>query len=132
MQGVFHPNYLQLHAETTLLLGQPKAAIFKGGGGEAQRNPDKACRTLVIEDGRQRELEWPALTEGESYPWRSEPLDVSRLTALWTGEHDEAAPIKAVTGTTAMALLMLDRAKDRAEAEAMAAELWAERDRSLG
>jgi len=132
MQGVFHPNYLPLHAQTALLLGQPRAVIFKGGGGEAQRNPDKPCRTLVVEEGRQRELEWPALTEGESYPWRNEPLDVSRLAALWTGERDDAAPIKAVIGTAAMALLMLGRVQDRNEAEAMAAKLWAKRDRHIG
>ncbi|MGI9418706.1 MAG: glycosyl transferase family protein [Geminicoccaceae bacterium] len=131
MQGVFHPNYIQLHAETALLLGQPKAAIFKGGGGEAQRNPDKPCRALVIGDEQQQELEWPALTEGEGYPWRNELLDVSRLAALWTGERDEAPPIQAVIGTTAMTLLMLDRANGREEAEALAAELWANRDRSL-
>lgn len=132
MQGVFHPTYLPLHAETTLLLDQPRAAIFKGGGGEAQRNPDKPCRTVLIENGRQRELEWPVLLEGESYPWRNEPLDVMRLAQLWSSERDETEPVKAATGTAAMALLMLGRASSQDEAEAMAKELWAERDRRLG
>ena len=132
MQGVFHPTYVPLHRETALLLDQQRAMIFKGGGGEAQRNPDKPCRTTVIADGRSSEMEWPALTAGEGYPWRDEPLDVSRLTALWTGAREDGAPIQAVTGTAAMALLMLGRAKDREEADAMAAELWAKRHRHLG
>lgn len=124
MQGVFHPNYLSLHADTAVLLGQHKAAIFKGGGGEAQRNPDKPCRTLIVDDGVRSELEWPALLEGESYAWRDEPLDVTRLAALWSGECDDLAPIQATTGTAAMALMMLGRAKDQEEAEAMASALW--------
>jgi anthranilate phosphoribosyltransferase len=132
MQGVFHPTYLPLHRETALLLGQPKAMIFKGGGGEAQRNPDKPCRAIMIENDAFAELEWPALGDGESYPWRNEPLDVGRLAALWTGEREDGAPVQAVIGTAAMALLMLGRAQDRTDAEAMAAELWAKRDRLLG
>ena len=131
MQGVFHPTYLPLHARTALLLEQPHAAIFKGGGGEAQRNPDKPCRTVTIENGQQRELEWPALLEGESYPWRNEPLDVNRLAALWAGNWGDEAPIQAVIGTAAMALFTLGRASDQDEAEAMAADLWENRDRRL-
>ena len=46
IQGVFHPPYLELHRATQRLLGQPRAAIFKGGGGEGQRNPEKPCRVL--------------------------------------------------------------------------------------
>lgn len=131
MQGVFHPNYLSLHADTALLLGQPKAAIFKGGGGEAQRNPDKPCRVSMVGDGVIAEIEWPALSDSESYPWRTEPLDVSRLRDLWTGDVDDQAPIEAATGTAALALSMLGRAADQDEAEAMAKDLWASRDRQL-
>ena len=125
MQGVFHPNYLPLHAETALLLDQPRAAIFKGGGGEAQCNPDKPCRTVVIENGEQNELEWPALLEGESYPWRNEPLDVATLAALWTGDREEQAPISAVIATAAIALRLLGRASSRDGALAAARDLWA-------
>lgn len=131
MQGVFHPNYLPLHAETAMLLGQPRATIFKGGGGEAQRNPDKLCRAVVVDSSDQFELEWPALQEGDGYPWRDEPLDVSRLAALWTGEWDAAAPVDAVIGTAAMALHALGRTSSPDEADAMAAELWTKRARRL-
>ncbi|NJO37718.1 MAG: glycosyl transferase family protein [Rhizobiales bacterium] len=132
MQGVFHPTYLPLHGETALLLGQQKAMIFKGGGGEAQRNPDKPCRAVMIENGASSGIEWPALATGEGHPWRNEPLDVGRLAALWTGDREDTAPVQAVIGSAAMALLMLGRAMDREEADAIAAELWAKRRRSLG
>jgi anthranilate phosphoribosyltransferase len=51
MQGVFHPPYLELHRGTQRLLGQPRAATFKGGGGEGQRNPEKPCRVLELDEG---------------------------------------------------------------------------------
>ena len=51
IQGVFHPTYLPLHGETAQRLGQAHAVIFKGGGGEAQRNPDKPCRAATVDDG---------------------------------------------------------------------------------
>ncbi len=131
MQGVFHPTYLRLHSETALLLRQPKAVIFKGGGGEAQRNPGKPCRATVIKNGASAELEWPALNSGDGYPWRNEPLDIGRLAELWTGAREDAAPIQVVTGTAAMALSMLGQAKGRDDADAMAIKLWAKRDRRL-
>ena len=129
IQGVFHPTYLPLHAETALLLGQPSAAIFKGGGGEGQRNPDKPCRTVIINDGQQRELGWPALQDNDGYPWRGEPLDVARLAALWTGDWEDPAPVDAVIGTAAIALHILSLASCPDEAETAARSLWAKRDR---
>ena len=131
MQGVFHPSYLPLHAETAALLDQPRAVIFKGGGGEAQRNPEKPCRALMVENGSSHELEWPTLAGGDSYPWRNETLDVTRLAAIWRDERGDRAAIQAVIGTAAMALLTLGRTKDQSEADAMAAALWAKRDRSI-
>lgn len=67
IQGVFHPTYLPLHQEAARLLGQPRAAIFKGGGGEAQRNPDKPCRAVTIANGAPGEEIWPALSDAP-YP----------------------------------------------------------------
>jgi anthranilate phosphoribosyltransferase len=129
MQGVFHPNYLELHRATQRLLGQPRAAVFKGGGGEGQRNPEKPCRVLEPDGG---ETSWPALTPGAGYPWRDEPLDPRRLRAVWAGEAENAgAPVAAVTGTAAVALKLLDRAPDVEGSQKLAERMWRERDRSL-
>jgi len=127
IQGVFHPTYLPLHQEAARLLGQPRAVIFKGGGGEGQRNPDKPCRAVTLDRNTCGEQIWPALTN-ELYPWRKEPLEPARLAALWRGEWAEPGPIAAVVGTVAMALMLLGRATRPTEAEDMAATLW--RDRS--
>ena len=129
IQGVFHPNYAPLHAATALLLGQPRAVVFKGGGGEAQRNPEKPCRTLVVEHGASREEVWPALSP-DAYPWRKEPLDPARLRALFEGRWQESGPEAAVVGTTAIALRMLGRVSSLDEAETFARELWQARART--
>ena len=42
---------------------------------------------------------------------RAEPLDPERIAALWRGEIDLPAPEAAVTGTMALALSVLGRAR---------------------
>ncbi len=128
IQGVFHPNYLPLHQETAQRLGQAHAVIFKGGG-EGQRNPDKPCRALTVDNGAPGETIWPALIEGNQHPWRTEPLETARLAALWRGESEPPGPIAAVVGTAAIALKLLGRSASIAEAEAEAQRLWRERPR---
>jgi anthranilate phosphoribosyltransferase len=127
--GVFHPPYLRLQAEAKAILGGGRAAILKGGGGEAQRNPEKPCRVLVVADGAIAETVWPALLEESRHPWREEPLEPARLAALWDGALELPAAVAAVTGTAALALHLLGRAADPAAAQAMAEDLWAERPR---
>lgn len=128
IQGVFHPPYLELHRSIQRLLGQPRAAVFKGGGGEGQRNPEKPCRVLEL-DGE--ETIWPALTAGAGYPWRDEPLDPCRLVDLWVGKAQDPAPVAAITGTAAVALKLLGRATDIERSQSLAERMWRERDRSL-
>lgn len=130
IQGVFHPPYLELHRGTQRLLGQPRAASFKGGGGEAQRNPEKACRVLELAAGEEHEASWPALAPGAGYPWRDEPLRADRLAAVWRGDVEEPALTAAVTGTAAIALKLLGRAAGADEAQALAEAMWRARDRT--
>jgi anthranilate phosphoribosyltransferase len=129
IQGVFHPTYLPLHQETAQRLGQAHAAIFKGGGGEAQRNPDKPCRTMTVDDGVTCETIWAALSDGEPHSWRREPLAPERLAGLWRGEWQAPGPIAAVVGTAAIALKLLGRAASIEEAEDQARRLWLARPR---
>lgn len=127
IQGVFHPNYAPLHADTAMLLGQPRAVVFKGGGGEAQRNPDKPCRALAVADGVVSEEVWAQLNGGEPHPWRKEPLEPGRVAALWLGDWHAPGPEAAVVGTVAMALKHLGRAATMHEAQELAADLWRDR-----
>ncbi len=123
IQGVFHPTYLPTHQETARLLQQPKAAIFKGGGGEAQRNPEKPCRVALLEGTECREETWAPLRPDERHPWRDEPLDPHRLRDLWQGHWAPPGPVAAIIGTAAIALKLLGRVATQADAEALAASM---------
>lgn len=129
IQGVFHPPYRALHRDVALLEGQPQAAIFKGGGGEVQRNPLKPCRVVRIRDGAAGEETWPAVRAEQDYRWREEPLDPLRVAALWRGELSLPAPEAAITGTVALALALLGRARDMDDAQARAEAMWRARPR---
>jgi len=129
IQGVVHPPYRGLHRETAKLLGLPNLAVFKGGGGEAQRNPLKACDVFALRNGEEADETWPALLPDVSHDWRNESLDPGRVAALWSGDLDEPAPEAAVVATAAVALRALGRAEDMATAEAIAADMWRERPR---
>lgn len=130
VQGVFHPPYRVLHQEVALLEGQPRAAIFKGGGGEVQRNPLKPCRVAWVRDGVAGEEDWPAVLPDDSFAWREESLDPARVAALWRGDIDVPAPVAAITGTAALGLAALGRAGDAAQAQAMAEAMWHERPKA--
>jgi anthranilate phosphoribosyltransferase len=126
VMGVFHPGYDDTHQQAGALLGDRNLAVFKGEGGEGERNPDNACKVKLIRAGEMLEEEWPALFSTRHV--KDDAMDVSRLAQLWRGAiHDEYG-IAAVAGTAAIALRALGRADSIAEAEALAANLWQTRE----
>ena len=130
VQGVFHPNYADLHAGAARHLGQPRAAIFKGGGGEAQVNPRKPVLVTTLVDGIVDRITWPALLDADDPEWRDEPLEPRRLTTLWRGERSAPGPEAAIIGTAAVALAITGKAESPTAAIDRAAELWRARDRN--
>lgn len=130
MQGVFHPNYIEKHRGAAERLRQPNTAIFKGGAGEAQRNPQKTCRVVLVRGGRVSEEAWPAILDGAPYAWREEPLEPARVGALWRGTWQAAVPEAAVIGTAAIALHLLGKADGPEAADRLARELWQKRPKT--
>ncbi|MCP4329667.1 MAG: glycosyl transferase family protein [Alphaproteobacteria bacterium] len=130
IQGVFHPTYIPTHQDTVRLLGQPRAAIFKGGGGEAQRNPEKTCRVGRVDGDILGEEEWPAMTADRPHRWRDEDLDPGAVVELWRGTRHSAGPEAAIIGTAAIALRLLDPACDQQSALAKAEMLWRDRPKT--
>ncbi len=129
LQGVFHPPYKSLHLETLKVLGQRNSFIFKGGGGEVQRNPMKPVHMDVIRNGEITSLEWPAMTEQSVYRWREEDLDPEKIVRMWQGKLDLAVPELAIIGTLAFALKQADDALSLKEAEERARSIWQSRDK---
>jgi anthranilate phosphoribosyltransferase len=126
IMGIFHPGYDDTHQQAGALLGEQNLAVFKGEGGEAERNPDGVCNVKLLRAGEMLSEEWPAMFG--SRHMKDETMDVGRLGQLWRGEIDDEYGRAAVTGTAAIALRALGKADSIAAAEALAAKLWAERD----
>lgn len=127
MQGIFHPGYAAVHQQAALLLGQPHAAVFKGEGGEIERNPDVACTVLTVDDGTLGEQTWPALFASRHL--KDERMDLARLPALWRGDIDDEYGTAAVIGTAAIALKLLGKAAGPDDALALARTWWQQRTR---
>jgi anthranilate phosphoribosyltransferase len=128
VQGVFHPPYRALQQGAGALLGQPQLAILKGGGGEFERHPGKDAVLVGLMGGQPVETAAPALID-DTRRLTEGPSDPAVLAALWCGTWDDAFARAMVTGTAALALLTLGRARDAAGAQAMAEALWAARPR---
>jgi len=127
---VFHPNYRDVHLETSLLLGQKHMAVFKGEGGEAERRPHKPVLVQSLRDGKKVDEEWPPMVE-DSTAEKDEIMDLGRLKAVWSSEVVDNYATNAVIGTIAIALRLMQRADSIADAEAAAREMWSNRGRDM-
>ncbi|TPQ29485.1 glycosyl transferase family protein [Methylomonas koyamae] len=128
IQGIFHPSYRQVHQKAALLLDQQHMAVLKGEGGETERNPDVECLVQSVHGGELSDETWPALFERRHM--KAESLEPQLLAQVWRGELDDEFGQATVIGTAAIALKLLGKADDQAQAEALAAQFWAARDRN--
>ncbi len=126
MMGIFHPGYDETHQQAGALLGEQNLAVFKGEGGEAERNPDSTCKVKMIRAGQLLEEEWPAMFATRHM--KDDTMDVSRMAKLWRGEIQDEYGQAALVGSAAIALRALGRANSVTEAEALAKKLWDTRD----
>ena len=129
LQAVFHPGYMNIHQGAALLLGQPHMAVFRGEGGEIERRPNKPCEVLTVHDGAMEEERWPALLPEPRQAPEAE-LDLGRLAALWRGEITDEYGEAAIWGTLAIALKTMGHAASQEDAQILAENMWAQRDRA--
>ena len=126
VQSIFHPAYATLHQAADQLLGQPRAMVFKGDSGEVEIKPQADTRVHLLIDGQRQEL-----TLARSLHERIQPVArpaVEPLRTLWRGAGADVYGIRAVEGTTALALTLLRPEMDLPEAIAQARSLWRDRD----
>src|SRR6202012_84637 len=110
-------------------LGEPRALIFRGDGGESERRPGKPCETLLGVEGRCEETRWPAVLDGPQAPG-GEAIEPGRLEAVWRGREADDYGEASVVGTAALALWAIGAESDRERCEARAHALWDARGRS--
>ncbi|MCX7097907.1 MAG: glycosyl transferase family protein [Methylococcales bacterium] len=126
IQGIFHPGYRPVHQQAAALLQQAHAAVLKGEGGETERNPDMECLVQSVHNGVMSDENWPALF-GRRHV-KSEQLDPRQLALLWQGELNDEFAENAVIGTAAVALKLLGKADNQAQAQQLATDFWLARD----
>lgn len=122
MIGIFHPGYDLVHRQAAQLLGDTQLAVFKGEGGEAERNPDAECTLRLLQQHQPQDEVWPPLF-GQRH-LKDEAMDLARLARVWSGDDPDEYALASITGTTAIALRALGHAADAASARKLAAELW--------
>ena len=130
--GIVHSPYRPLHQEALQLRGQQNAAVFKGVGGEAQRNPLKACTVALLENNRMTEEQWSATYSDESYVWRSEDRAPEHVIDVWNGGYCHPAVEASIIETAALALRTMGRAANYIEARDIAMDLWIQRRANTG
>jgi anthranilate phosphoribosyltransferase len=123
LQGIFHVGYMSTHQNAARLLGEPHMAVFRGEGGEIERNPSKPVKVQSVHDGVLGEETWPALLEDPRHP-TDEEMDIGRLSSVWSGQDDDAYATAAIVGTVALALKVMGRAGSQEEAMAAARDMW--------
>lgn len=127
--GIFHPNYMSIHRDAALALGDRNMIVFRGEGGEAERRPGKPCEILGARDGEAFETRWPpSFDDPRQIP--DEQMDPSRLQKIWSGERTDPYAEAAITGALALALLALNRAQDPDDAQKNAERIWDARQKS--
>jgi anthranilate phosphoribosyltransferase len=129
VQGIFHPNYMDIHQQAALLLGENNMVVFRGEGGEIERRPGKLTETRFVRDGTAGSEDWPPIVEDAVQPTDPE-MDVGRLKAVWSGEAEDAYAEAAVTGTLAIVLKSWHRYDSVEEAQKTAREVWQNRNRA--
>jgi len=128
IMGIFHPGYDEVHQQAAILLQDKQLAVFKGEGGEGERNPDAACKVRLVLNGQAVDEEWPALFS--SRHMKDESMDISRVAKFWRGEIEDEYGQAAVISTAAIALRAMGRASNSDDAQKQAAAMWQDRTRN--
>jgi len=130
MQGIFHRGFMDIHAGAARILKQPRAAVFRGEGGEIERRPNKPTQVWGTTGSAEPVVEtWPMLLPDAHQP-ADDNMDRRRLVQVWAGTDEDPYATASVVGTLAVTLRATGRAGSVEEAETLARELWGARDRN--
>jgi anthranilate phosphoribosyltransferase len=127
IQGIFHPSYRAVHQQAALLLGQQNMAVLKGEGGETERNPDMECLVQSVVNGQLQDEVWPALFARRHV--KAEKLEPQQLISHWQGETADEFATATIIGTAAIALKLLGKAQTQQQAQQLATDYWANRQK---
>lgn len=128
MQGIFHPGYAEIHQQAAKLLEQPLVAVFKGEGGEIERDPDKFA---IVYGANKNELyteEWPPIFESATRHIKEETLDLNQFRRIWNGLETHEYGEAAIISTVAIAIKALGIVESQVKAIVLATNWWHKRN----
>jgi anthranilate phosphoribosyltransferase len=120
LQGMFHPAYMPLHHETSVLLKQNNNLVLKGDGGEFEVRPDSETKVSINSDFCCLEDNVPAALKARSI--RPDSVSFEPLQQLWDGELANEYGEQAVIQTAALILAQLK--KQPLKEAVLQVELW--------
>lgn len=129
IQGIFHPNYAQVHQQAARLLKQSSMAVFKGEGGETERNPDMDCQVRLVKNNDLLDEQWPAMFSRRHI--KPTHLDPQQLADLWQGKYSDEFAEATVIGTAAIALKLTNKADTQQQAHDLALQFWRSRKTNI-
>jgi anthranilate phosphoribosyltransferase len=129
VQGIFHPNYMDIHQQAALLLGEGNMVVFRGEGGEIERRPGKLTETRTVRDGVAGSTDWPPIIADAVQPTDTE-MDLARLKAVWAGDAEDPYAEAAITGTLAIVLKSWHGYDSVEVAQRAAEEVWRSRNKA--
>lgn len=127
LQSVFHPSYTDTHHYAAQLLAQKNAAVFKGEGGEVEYRPQADILVKGLSNGESEQYTLPRQADGPS----DSVVCAESLLDLWQEKNINAHGLKAVLGTTAIALKTMGIEKNFIDAQQLALHLWDKRKAQL-
>lgn len=125
IQGVFHPGYIEKQQKAAEMLGDPSMMVFKGGGGEAERNPTKNCDAKILSKGRLYTLTLPAyLDQAPRRLTSDQDINVDKFHKLWNGSYRDDFLEGVIISTAAAVLVLINSEIDPLKANILAQEYW--------
>ncbi|NRB79226.1 MAG: glycosyl transferase family protein [Saccharospirillaceae bacterium] len=131
LQGIFHPAYQGVHQKANILLGYPSALVYKGEGGEFERNPESKREAYLVKDSTEHSIVFDKLLERRLV--KPKTLDIEVLKRVWRsnqaviGEQGFDYGLPAIIGSIELALSTC-MSQDHAKTKAV--QIWNNRNKN--
>lgn len=128
VQGIFHPNYANIHVGAAEL-NASDMLVIKGEGGEFEVNPERTCQAQYHLNGTRGELVLP--NEQSHYADKPAGISTQLLLDCWQGKLESEYAREAVIRTTALALVAIRKQPEQLHTYLEESrQAWAQRDLS--
>ena len=127
VQGVYHMHLDHKHCRVNESFPAFEALCFRGDGGDPEVNSERKTELYITRNGSTEEIILPELTEKMAL--KDTQMNVNDMLAVWRGETSHLYGEQAIHATLVSYLILLE-GYDVEKANALAAQMWAKRDKA--